>query len=98
MSLAPFAAIEQRIAAVTSARLANAYVVLSNGQAFGAELNQADEVGFDAVVSGAESLVYLSAYALTDDEEIMINGTAYRVAGAPRRQDERFSRAEVVRA
>ena len=40
--------LEQRIAAVTSARLANAYVVLANGQAFGAELNQADDVGFDA--------------------------------------------------
>lgn len=98
MDLAPFAAIEKNLAEVTSAMLSNAYVVLSTGQAFGAELNQADEVGFDAVVAGSESLIYLSAYALTDGEEITINGTAYRVAGGPRRQDEHFSRAEVVRA
>ena len=98
MSLAPFAALEQRIAAVTSARLANAYVVLANGQAFGAELNQADEVGFDAVTVGAESLIYLSAYALTDGEEITINGRAYRVASVPRRRDEHFSECSLVRA
>lgn len=97
MSLAPFAAIEARIAAVTNARLSNAYVVLSNGQAFGAELDRADEVAFEAVVHGAESLVYRSCHALTDGEEISINGAAYRVVGAPRRQDDQFSRAEVVR-
>ena len=98
MSLAPFAAIEQRIAAVTSARLANAYVVLANGQAFGAEINQADEVGFDAVTHGAESLIYRSCYALTDGEEITINGAAYLVASVPRRRDAHFSECDLVRA
>lgn len=96
MTLAPFAALEQRIAASTSAMLANAYVVLANGHAFGAELNQSDEPAFDLVVSGAESLVYLSQYALADGEQITINGRAYQVAGAPRRMDEHFSRADVV--
>ena len=97
MSLAPFAALEARIAAATASMLANVVVVLGNGQAFGAELDRADEVSFDAVMSGAESLTYLSQYALTDGEEITINGAAYQVIGAPRRQDENFSRAEVVR-
>ena len=97
MSLAPFAALEARIAAATAYMLANVVVVLGNGQAFGAELDRADEVSFDAVMSGAESLTYLSQYALTDGEEITINGAAYQVIGAPRRQDENFSRAEVVR-
>ena len=97
MSLAPFAALEARIASITTAMLANAVVLLANGQAFGAELDSADEVSFDAVASGAESLTYLSQYALTDGEEITINGDPYQVVGAPRRQDENFSRAEVVR-
>lgn len=96
MSLAPFAAIEQRIATATASRLANAVVLLANGQAFGAELNQADEPSFDVVTSGAESLVYRSCHALTDGEAITINGAAYRVAGATRRVDEHFSRADVV--
>ncbi|MDD3675888.1 hypothetical protein [Thauera propionica] len=97
MTLAPFADLESRIADVTSSRLANAYVVLSTGQAFGAELNQADEVSFDAVASGSEQLVYRSSHSLQDDELISINGHEYRVVGAPRRQDEHFSRAEVIR-
>lgn len=97
MSLAPFAALEARIATATASRLANAVVLLANGQTFGAELNQADAPSFDAVMSGAESLTYLSQYALTDGEEITINGAPYQVVGAPRRQDENFSRAEVVR-
>lgn len=96
MTVAPFAAIEANIAASTSAMLDNAYVVLANGQTFGAELNQSDEPAFDMVMSGAESLVYLSQYALADGEDITINGRAYQVAGAPRRLDEHFSRADVV--
>ena len=97
MGLAPFAAIEQRIAAVTSARLANAYVVLANGQSFGAELNRADEIAFESVVHGAERLVYLSIHGLADGEAISINGAGYRVAGVPRRKDAHFSECEVVR-
>lgn len=97
MNLAPFAAIEKELADVTSAMLSNAYVVLSTGQVFGAELNRADEVSFDAVASGSEQLVYRSCHSLQDDELISINGHEYRVIGAPRRQDEHFSRAEVIR-
>lgn len=98
MDLATFAAIEQRLADVTSAMLANAYVVLANGQAFGAELNQADEIAFDAVAHGAEVLVYRSCHALQDGEEISINGQSYRVASVPRRRDAHFSECELVRA
>lgn len=98
MDLAPFAAIEKNLADVTSAMLSNAYVVLSTGQAFGAELNQADEVAFDAVTVGAETLVYRSCHALKDGEAISINGIDYRVASVPRRKDAHFSECEVVRA
>lgn len=97
MTLAPFAALERRIADVTSSRLSNAYVVLSTGQAFGAELNRADEVVFDAVTFAAEKLVFRSCFALKDGESISINGIDYRVASVPRRKDAHFSECEVVR-
>lgn len=96
MTLAPFAELEQRIATATSAMLANAYVVLTNGESFGAELTQADEPSFDMVITGAESLIYLSQHALSDGDEITINGRVYQVAGAPRRLNDHFSRADVV--
>lgn len=97
MSLAPFAAIEQRIAAATLARLANAYVVLSTGQAFGAELNRMDESAFGAVTACAETLVYPAAYGLQDGEEVSINGSAYRVSSVPRKSSEQLATCEVVR-
>ena len=94
--VAPFAFVEANIAAQSAAMLANAHIVLANGQSFGAELNQSDEPSFDMVMCGAESLVYLSKYDLADGEQITINGRAYQVAGSPRRMDEHFSRADVV--
>lgn len=96
MSLAPFAALEARIATATASRLANAVVTLSNGQTFGAELKRADEVAFEAVTTGAEVLIYLSSYALMDGEEITINGAAYRINSVPLRRDAHFSECEVV--
>lgn len=98
MSLAPFAALEARIATATATRLANAVVLLANGQTFGAELNRADEVAFEAVIAGSETLVFQTCYGLTNGEELTINGTAYRVASIPRRRDAHFSECEVVRA
>ena len=98
MSLAPFAALEARIATATASRLANAVVLLANGQAFGAELNRADEVAFESVTTGSETLVFQACYDLTDGEQITINGKAYRVASVPRRRDAHFSECEVVRA
>ena len=98
MSLAPFAALEARIATATASRLANAVVLLANGQTFGAELNRADEVAFEAVTVGSETLVFRSCYGLTEGEEVTINGAAYRVASVPRRRDAHFSECELVRA
>ena len=98
MSLAPFAALEARIATATASRLANAVVLLANGQAFGAELNRADEVAFEAVIAGGETLVFQACYGLTNGEDVTINGTAYRVASVPRWRDAHFSECEVVRA
>ena len=97
MPLAPFAALEARIAAATSSRLANVDVTPAGGEPFGAELNRADEIAFESVVHGAERLVYLSIHGLADGEAISINGAGYRVAGVPRRKDAHFSECEVVR-
>lgn len=98
MSRAPFAALEARIATATASRLANAVVLLANGQSFGAELNRADEVSFDAVTAGDETLIFQSCYGLANGEEITVNGMAYRVASVPRRRDEHFSECSLVRA
>ena len=98
MPLAPFAALEARIAAATSSRLANVVVTPAGGEPCGAELNRADEVAFEAVTTGSETLVFQACYGLTDGEDITINGTAYRVASVPRRRDAHFAECEVVRA
>lgn len=98
MPLAPFAALEARIAAATSSRLANVVVTPAGGEPFGAELNRADALAFDAVVASTEVLVYLSSHGLADGDEIDISGTAYRVASIPQRKDANFSTADVVRA
>jgi hypothetical protein len=96
MALAPFADIEARIAAVTNSRLSNAYVVLANGVAFGAEMNASDEIGFEYVTVGTHQLTYLSSYSLAKGEEISVNGAFFVVATTPRKTDGHFSACEVV--
>lgn len=87
MSLAPFAAIEQRIAAVTSARLANVCVVLPNGQVIGAEFDLADvdPIAPPSIIGDAQITYLATAAVLHPGETVWINERPYRVASDPMR-------------
>lgn len=90
MSLAPFAALEQRIAAVTSARLANVCVVLPNGQVIGAEFDLADVDPLSAPsIIGDVQITYLaSAATLHAGDTVLINEAPYVVAYDPMRNSD----------
>lgn len=90
MSLAPFAAIEQRIAAATLACLANAEITPPVGAAFGAEfsLAEVDPLGAPSIAADAQ-IVYLDgAGILSPGDTVLVNGTPWRVAADPMRQDD----------
>lgn len=86
MTLAPFAALEARIAATTAAMLANAVVRLANGHAFGAIFDVADVAAFGGPqIVGDYVIRYLTSVApdLSRGEIVTVNGRDYRIAGDP---------------
>lgn len=87
MSLAPFAAIEQRIAAVTSARLANVVVATDCGRAFMAEfdLTDVDPIAPPSIIGDAQITYLATAAVLHPGDTVWINEQPYRVASDPMR-------------
>lgn len=90
MSLAPFAAIEQRIAAATLSRLANAVVVPEVGPPFAAEFDLADiDPIMAASITADAQIVYRAGAAdLMPGDTVSIGGTTYRVASDPERNGQ----------
>lgn len=85
MSLAPFAAIEQRIAAVTSARLANVVVATDCGRAFLAEFDLADidPIAPPSIIGDVQITYLATAADLEPGATVWINETPYVVASDP---------------
>lgn len=85
MSLAPFAALEARIATATSSRLANVVVTPSGGEPFGAEfdLSDVDPIAPPSLISDAQITYLATAAVLQPGDTILIDATPWRVASDP---------------
>lgn len=94
----PFAELERRLATVTVAFLANATAVRNDGVEFPVEFSVADETRFDHVVAGDYVIEYEAAAALSDGEQLVVDGRAYTVVGVPRRKGRHIHFAELVPA
>lgn len=85
MSLAPFAAHEQRVNRAVLGRLANAVAVVQGGEPFGVLFQQPYSDAFGGQIDSASPACEGPAEqlgALQRDDAITINGTAYRVTTA----------------
>lgn len=85
---APFAAIEADIAEQTTAMLANVIVNRTQGKPFAAELDVADEDGWEgATVAATHTLRHgVLSTPLAKGESLLIAGEIYHVCRIPRRQ------------
>jgi hypothetical protein len=94
---APFAQFEDRLTQNVYERLANVEVIPSAGDLFGAMLDIADEVGFDAITHATHRLRYPAGVALADGDQITIGVDQYIVAAPPRRINAGEAVADLVR-
>lgn len=87
MSLAPFSAIESRIAASTLTMLANVVVTPAGGEPFGAEFDLADidPIAPPSIIGDAQITYLATAAVLHPGETVWINERPYRVASDPMR-------------
>lgn len=85
MSLAPFSAIESRIAASTLTMLANVVVTPAGGEPFGAEFDLADidPIAPPSIIGDAQITYLATAGVLQPGDTILIDATPWRVASDP---------------